>query len=1430
MSVPDNKTPVLPVLCARPLRRRCVVFLLAVALVACGTDSRGRPDSPTGPDTPDSPAPSPDSLVIVSGNDQSAPPGASLSAPLVVRVTSAAGEAVPNRQVAFQVTRGGGTLSTSSATTDASGYARISPWTMGPVPGVNLVEAEVTGTILEVEFRATGVENPVTLSAGGDTIVYGGQEYAESVVVDSSALVAVIHDGEVYFHYAGLGAVPASLSKASSIASLKHRLGSLIQELSGGAPAPGWLASMGLTAGGVDITTDGQTSFTFSNGKRRLVGLKFTPSESPFTALMPRGNLFSLDPISWAAGRSELLTFAQASRHTRSLTVPTTCEVFGSAVVLGLIPYTYALELLLLGDEIVAAAAADPVYFAEVNVFDAVLLLFTLAEEVAGVVDIFVPCGTVFSSTILGTAKAGFMEAMESVAGTEAAQHTARELNEDVAGAFVQCGCEVYSVGVCKVLTAFLSALQSLAFVADDGIFRTYDVFSSPLYGRVVLTPNLPTGTLSLTVTGLPEGATPAVQLMGPGSFNLGILGSREITGLPPGEYTVQAWPVQHSGTQYDPDPTRQTVTVVATQTVSATVDYAEHSETQAPTVTTSAATVVGWDGFTLNGTVDPGGSPTRAWFEYSTHSDLSDPSTTPELDVGSGTMAVPFSATVTGLQSGTSYSFRAVAANEAGEARGGVLQATTALVTAAITGWAGTTTSVQEDQQGTIQYTFTNTGNVTWTFGAGATLRKPDGSEVDLGLQAVTVGAGASQTVTWTHTFDAVGAWDVRGAVWKESSAPSTNLADSGWREDVITVTAQPVVVVTATLDNWNGTSSSVEQGQSGTVQYTFTNTGNVTWTFGAGATLRKPDGSEVDLGLQAVTVGAGASQTVTWTHTFDAVGAWDVRGAVWKESSAPSTNLADSGWREDVITVTAQPVVKARFNNWDGTDRAVTEGETGTIRFQFSNEGDQEWTFGMTATLRKPDDTEVPLALQTAVVAPGALGSASWDYMYDIAGAWDVKGTIWKESSSPTTVLAETSYQLGYITVAAADVVAARIDGWSGTTASLEEGEAATIRVNFTNTGNVPWAFGVQAWLRAPNGTEIDLGQQPAAAGEGQSTYGEWTRVLDQVGTWDVRAVVWKEDPDGTTELANSGWVEDQITVTAAPVISADITGFLVGDAYALDQEGQLRLTFTNTSDQAWTFGAQMLVRKPDDTEVDLGVQAVNVNAGQSTYVAFPFTPDVVGSWDYMGIVWKESAAPVSTSLDQSGWEPFRVVERLGRYIHDWSGGAFSLGATASAQYQITNNTARPYTVLWCDLVVRKPDGNETVVTTKTFYPLYPWATGTVSGSFTVDQAGGWDAKAACWADEARSSLVIGSDWQENLVTVADPVAASFVDFAGMPTSVSVGSSSGVGITFRNTGSVQHVFGVQVFLRKPDNVRWSPRRWRRTPWTREKHRRSSG
>ena len=118
-------------------------------------------------------------LTLVSGNNQTAVAATAVDSSVAVKVMDAFDNPVPGLAVTFAVTRGGGSLATSSSVSDASGISRASGWTLGYVGGPNTLTATRAG-LPPVTFGATSIDFKVATIQVGD-------DYTCSLKVDGTA-------------------------------------------------------------------------------------------------------------------------------------------------------------------------------------------------------------------------------------------------------------------------------------------------------------------------------------------------------------------------------------------------------------------------------------------------------------------------------------------------------------------------------------------------------------------------------------------------------------------------------------------------------------------------------------------------------------------------------------------------------------------------------------------------------------------------------------------------------------------------------------------------------------------------------------------------------------------------------------------------------------------------------------------------------------------------------------------------------------------------------------------------------------------------------------------------------------------------------------------------------------------------------------------
>jgi lysophospholipase L1-like esterase len=122
------------------------------------------------------------------------------------------------------------------------------------------------------------------------------------------------------------------------------------------------------------------------------------------------------------------------------------------------------------------------------------------------------------------------------------------------------------------------------------------------------------------------------------------------------------------------------------------------------PTVTTDNATSITLNGATLNGSVNPNGGVTIAWFEYGPDPNLTTFTATDNQTLGSGRDPVAMDNTLSGLSSGATYFYRLVAASAEGEVEGPIKNFSTDFPPpAATTGSATNITTTSATFQGTV-------------------------------------------------------------------------------------------------------------------------------------------------------------------------------------------------------------------------------------------------------------------------------------------------------------------------------------------------------------------------------------------------------------------------------------------------------------------------------------------------------------------------------------------------------------------------------------------------------------------------------------------------------------------------------------------------------------------------------------------------------
>lgn len=184
------------------------------------------------------------------------------------------------------------------------------------------------------------------------------------------------------------------------------------------------------------------------------------------------------------------------------------------------------------------------------------------------------------------------------------------------------------------------------------------------------------------------------------------------------------------------------------------------------------------------------------------------------------------------------------------------------------------------------------NDSNVSRTFGVGAEIEDGSTIKADLGTRTTaSLSPGASTSATFVYTIPTgwtAKSYTLHAAAWSGTPGSSTWLDDGTRTFAVVARTVSATVSVDPI--------ATVDAGDSVTIAYTITSTGNVNNSFGVGCELWKDTTRQVDLGSQSTgSLAPGGSVSGTFTYAIPT--AWNgshfARTAVWSGTPGASTSL---------------------------------------------------------------------------------------------------------------------------------------------------------------------------------------------------------------------------------------------------------------------------------------------------------------------------------------------------------------------------------------------------------------------------------------------------------------------------------------------------------------------------------------------------------
>jgi hypothetical protein len=298
-----------------------------------------------------------------SGNAQSGAPGSALANPLVVRITDAGGNPKSGATVTFTVTSGGGSLSTTTATTNAAGLATSGTWTLGAGQCGQTVRA-TSGTLV-VDFSASSrgtisVDGSASGTlAAGDCVIDGkfADEYdmttaagainvsisagfgglAQAVTSDGSSLIA---SGNVFrlLTASSSKAIRATSETAGATGAYTVSVASASSDVNGCEPV---YIELGASTNQTLSASDCQDPYFGVSGDPYLVyvpaGVAFKVSQtsstldSEFAVFSPTGTLL----VDRDTGGSETFTLTAATSGFYKIVSSSYCLVFDDVYAAG---------------------------------------------------------------------------------------------------------------------------------------------------------------------------------------------------------------------------------------------------------------------------------------------------------------------------------------------------------------------------------------------------------------------------------------------------------------------------------------------------------------------------------------------------------------------------------------------------------------------------------------------------------------------------------------------------------------------------------------------------------------------------------------------------------------------------------------------------------------------------------------------------------------------------------------------------------------------------------------------------------------------------------------------------------------------------------------------------------------------------------------
>ncbi|MBN1770298.1 MAG: hypothetical protein JXB32_03465 [Deltaproteobacteria bacterium] len=497
-----------------------------------------------------------------------------------------------------------------------------------------------------------------------------------------------------------------------------------------------------------------------------------------------------------------------------------------------------------------------------------------------------------------------------------------------------------------------------------------------------------------------------------------------------------------------------------------------------APTVTTTAATSVTNSTAYLNGTANPNRAAATGYFRYAT----TDPGTCNDTfgsrapvsggtALGSGSSAVSYSRYVSGLSSGTTYYYCAIAVNSEGTSFGAVLSFTTlgapTVTTTAATSVSATAATLNGSANpngnaayGYFRYAPTDPGTCSDSFGT----RAPSSSGSDTYLGAGTTAVGYARTLSGltpgtTYYYCAIARNSYGTSFGLVLSFTTPTAAPT-----VTTNTPSPVAGTTATL---NGTANPGGAATTGWFRYSTVSPGTCNDSFGTRAPAA--GGSALGSGTTAVAFSQAITGLSPATTYYACAIAQNSAGTSFGAVLTFTTPTAPT------VTTTAATSVTNTAAYLNGTANPNRAATTGYFRYGTTNPGTCNDSFGSRApvtggTALGSGSSAVAYSQYVSSLSPGTT-------YYYCAIAANGEGTSFGAVLSFTTLAAPT------VTTGAATSVSATAATLNGAANPNGNAAYAYFRYATTDPGACNDSFGTRAPSSSGSDTYLGAGTTDVA-----------------------------------------------------------------------------------------------------------------------------------------------------------------------------------------------------------------------------------------------------------------------------------------------------------------------------------------------------------